>query len=132
MHRRIPALALIAALVLTACGGTAVEPRLETVDAATFAGAIDGGNGLVIVDLRTPVEFAAGHIPGAINLDYYETSFRTRLDALDKDAPYAVYCRSGNRSTDTLQIMTDLGFTDVRELGGGIITWVEAGLPLGY
>jgi rhodanese-related sulfurtransferase len=134
MHRRILALALVAALVPIAasCGGdTTVEPRLETVDAAAFADAVDSA-GTVVLDVRTPEEYAAGHVPGADNIDYYATSFRSRLDALDKDAAYAIYCRSGNRSADTLQIMTELGFTDVRELGGGIISWVEAGLPLEY
>ena len=133
MTRRILALAVAAALATTACGGadTAVEPKLETVTASAFAGIVESAPaGLVILDVRTPDEFTAGHIPGAVNIDYYETSFRSDLDALDKNVPYALYCRSGNRSGDTLATMSDLGFTDVSELGGGIITWLEAGYPI--
>ncbi|MCJ7726019.1 MAG: rhodanese-like domain-containing protein [Acidimicrobiia bacterium] len=133
MTRRILALALAASLATVACGGTdtAIEPKLETVTASAFAGIVDTAQAdLVILDVRTPDEFVAGHIPGAVNVDYYEPSFRNDLDALDKDVPYALYCRSGNRSGDTLATMRDLGFTNVSELGGGIITWLEAGYPI--
>jgi len=127
MTRRFLALALAAALTTVACGGTdtAVEPKLETVTASAFAEIIDEApDGLVILDVRTPDEFAAGHLPGAVNIDFYELSFPDDLDALDKDVPYAIYCRSGNRSGG---LMEDLGFGTVSELGGGIITWLEAG-----
>ena len=130
MTRRIFVLALAAALTTVACGGTdtAVEPKLETVTASAFAEIIDSApDGLVILDVRTPDEFAAGHIPGAVNIDFYELSFPDDLDALDRDVPYAIYCRSGNRSGETIGLMEDLGFGTVSELGGGIITWLEAG-----
>ena len=130
MTRRIFALTLAAALTTVACGGTdtAVKPTLETVTASAFAEIInDAPTGLVILDVRTPDEFAAGHIPGAVNIDFYELSFPDDLDALDKDVPYAIYCRSGNRSGETIGLMEGLGFVEVSELGGGIITWLEAG-----
>jgi len=133
MTRRIFALALAAALTTVACGGadTAIEPKLETVTASAFAEIIcDALDGLVILDVRTPDEFVAGHIPGAVNIDFYELSFPDDLDALDKDVPYAIYCRSGNRSGETIGLMEDLGFGTVSELGGGIITWLEAGYLL--
>lgn len=133
MTRRIALLAVAAAMIAAACGGTdtAVEPRLETVPVSQFAGFIDSGqDGLVVLDVRTPDEFGAGHIPGAVNIDFYEASFAADLDALDKDAPYALYCRSGNRSGQTLQMMRDLGFTNVSDLDGGIITWLEAGYQI--
>ena len=130
MTRRFCALALAAALTTVACGGTdtAIEPKLETVTASAFAAITNGApDGLVILDVRTPEEFDAGHIPGAVNIDFYEVSFPNDLHALDKDIPYAIYCRSGNRSGETIGMMEDLGFVDVSELGGGIITWRDAG-----
>ena len=133
MTRRILALTIAASLAVTACGGTdtITEPLVETVDAARFAEIIDeAANDLVILDLRTPDEFNAGHIAGAVNIDYYETSFISNLDALDKGVTYAIYCRSGNRSDDTRGIMQGLGFTNISELGNGVVTWYEAGLPL--
>ena len=128
MTRRILTLALAAALTAAACGGTdtAVEPRLETVGFDQFSGLIDDApEGLVVLDVRTPGEFAEAHIPGAVMIDFYSSTFRSDLGTLDKDAPIALYCRSGNRSGQTLDIMRELGFTDVRNLDGGIITWVE-------
>ena len=133
MSRRILVLALALASLAAACGGsdTATAARLESVDAAGFAERIaEAPADLVILDVRTADEFNAGHIPGAVNVDYYAADFRQQLDALDKDAPYAMYCRSGNRSGDTLGIMEDLGFTDVSELDRGIVSWAEAGYSI--
>ena len=133
MTRRFFALVLVASLGAAACGGTdtAVEPRFETVTASAFADIVNSAAaGLVILDVRTPDEFGAGHIAGAVNLDFEAESFRSQLEGLAKDVPYAVYCRSGNRSAQAVAIMQELGFSDVRELGGGIITWLEAGYPI--
>lgn len=133
MTRRLATIAITAALLATACGGTdtAVDTRLESVNATAFAAAVDEGpDGLVVLDVRTPGEFSEGHISGAVNIDFYEPSFGTDLDRLDKDVPYALYCRTGNRSGQALDMMRDLGFTDVRELSGGIVAWLEAGQPI--
>lgn len=85
---------------------------------------------LVILDVRTPEEFAEGHLDGAIMLDFYEADFATRLAELDPEVPYLLYCRSGNRSGQTTAIMNDLGFTDVADVDGGIVAWSGAGLEL--
>jgi rhodanese-related sulfurtransferase len=135
MPRRLITSIVLIAFAAAGCGssGTTTEPRLQTVDAERFAQVIEaGGADLVIVDLRTPEEFAEVHIPGAINIDYYDAAFESELDALAKETSYAVYCRSGNRSADTMAMMRALAFTDVTELAGGIITWYEAGFPLDF
>ena len=90
----------------------------------------DAPAGLVVLDIRTPEEFADGHIAGARNLDFYEPDFAASLDTLDKDLPYFVYCRSGNRSSSAIETMKDLGFAEVYELDGGIVSWAESGLPI--
>lgn len=71
----------------------------------------------VIIDVRTPEEFAAGHLPGARNLDLNGGDFAAALDGLDKSTPYLLYCRSGNRSGMALEMMQQAGFTDVKNLG---------------
>lgn len=76
----------------------------------------------VILDIRTPEEYSQMHIKGAINIDYYTADFKIRLDALDKDIPYFLYCRTGNRSGKALQIMKDAGFKKIYHLQSGIIT----------
>ena len=129
ISRRLVALALTATLGLAACGGdTAV---FELTDAAESQELLtDPPAGLVVLDIRTPEEYGEGHLAGSSNLDFYEPDFATSLDALDKDLPYFVYCRSGNRSSTAIETMKDLGFTEVYELDGGIVKWAEAGLPI--
>ena len=85
---------------------------------------------LVILDVRTAEEFQEGHLEGAVMLDFYRDDFADELAKLDPDVPYVLYCRSGNRSGQTLAIMDSLGFTEVTEVDGGVINWQTAGLPL--
>jgi len=128
--RTLVAAAMALALLASACGGTATDAFELT--SATDAQELlaEPPAGLVVLDVRTPLEFAEGHIADAANVDFYEPSFGAELDALNKDTPYFVYCRSGNRSAQTVQTMRDLGFTQVYELEGGILTWLDAGLPI--
>lgn len=72
-----------------------------------------------IIDVRTPDEFSAGHIEGAINIDFYAPDFREQIGVLEKNGKYAIYCRSGNRSGQALSIMKALGFTNVSDLKVG-------------
>lgn len=80
-----------------------------------------------VLDVRTPAEFATGHLPGAVNLDVGSPSFTTEVGKLVRGTHYAVYCRSGNRSAQALQIMQDAGITSTYHLGGGITAWQQAG-----
>jgi len=83
----------------------------------------------VIIDVRTPEEFAEEHIEDAINLDYYSETFQDELDTLDRDKTYLIYCRSGVRSRNALDIMAELDFGEAYNMTGGIIQWVEEELP---
>ena len=83
----------------------------------------------VTIDVRTPEEFAEGHVEKAINIDYYSETFRDELNNLDKNKTYLVYCRSGNRSGNALNIMAELNFRKVYNMSGGIIAWNAEGLP---
>jgi rhodanese-related sulfurtransferase len=85
---------------------------------------------LVVLDVRTPEEFAEGHLEGAELLDFYRADFADQLAALDRGVPYLLYCRSGNRSGQALEMMRQLGFEDVTEVEGGVISWSQEGLPL--
>jgi rhodanese-related sulfurtransferase len=85
---------------------------------------------LVVLDVRTPEEFAEGHLDGAVLVDFYATDFVDQLAALDTDVPYLVYCRSGNRSGETLGVMEQLGFSSAVDVDGGIVAWSGAGLPV--
>ena len=83
----------------------------------------------IIIDVRTPEEFAEGHVEDAIIIDFYSESFADELNALDKNKTYLIYCRSGGRSGKALKIMEELGFTKVYNMSGGIVDWKAEGLP---
>jgi rhodanese-related sulfurtransferase len=85
----------------------------------------------VIIDTRTPEEFADGHIENAINIDYQSEDFQDELDKLDKDKTYLVSysCACGGIDRKTLDIMTELNFTEVYNISGGLNQWKQEGLP---
>lgn len=86
--------------------------------------------GVTVIDVRTPEEFAAGHLSGATMIDFYAPDFADQIGALDRAQPYLVYCRSGNRSGQATALMAQLGFEHVADLDGGVVAWEDAGLPL--
>ncbi len=131
MNRPVRLLAsalLTVTLVTGACGGSSTAP-LDTVGPVAAAEVI-AEPGTVLLDIRTPQEVAEGRIAGAANIDFYEADFRDRIAALDRNASYVVYCRSGNRSGQAMGLFEELGFTDVTEIDGGIVAWLQAGLPI--
>lgn len=71
----------------------------------------------IIVDVRTPEEFADNHLKEAINIDFRDQGFETKIKALSKEQPYVLYCRSGNRSSQAQKVMKSLGFKSVENLG---------------
>lgn len=83
---------------------------------------MDSEEGYIILDVRTDVEFAEGHIPGAILIPDYEIKKRAEEILTDKDQLILVYCRSGRRSKNAASDLADLGYTNVKEFGG-IIDW---------
>jgi len=89
-----------------------------------------GNKNFVIIDIRTPEEFASGHIQGAINMNYHSDTFIDDLNKLDKTRTYLVYCRTGRRSSDGVSIMIRLGFKDIYRIQGDIVRWKAEGLPV--
>ncbi len=84
----------------------------------------------VVLDVRTPGEFAGGRLPGAVNLDIQASDFETRLATLDRGKSYLVYCRTGNRSARAIQVMQRLGFRSVYHMSEGIVGWERKGFPV--
>jgi len=132
-------LAALGGLAGCSSGGSAAKEPLASVapaaaaptngaaiDPATFAAAIKRP-GTVVIDVRTPAEFASGHLAGALNIDVNAADFVTKVSALATNVPYAVYCHTGNRSATAVAAMGRLGFTEVYGLAGGIAAWTAAG-----
>jgi phage shock protein E len=97
------------------------EPRAagvssEVVEVAEVERLLD--DGARVVDVRTPEEFADGHLEGAVNIDVQADDFADRVGELAREESYVVYCASGNRATGAVETMAGLGFTDVVNGGG--------------
>ena len=83
----------------------------------------------IVVDVRTPDEFATVRIPGSVNYDIKSDDFEEQVKDLDRSAALYLYCRSGRRSNTAAIKLTELGFEKVYDLEGGILGWTEDGLP---
>ncbi|OPY55122.1 MAG: molybdopterin biosynthesis protein MoeB [Methanosaeta sp. PtaU1.Bin112] len=88
------------------------------------------GKRLVILDVRTAQEYRAGHLMGSINLDFRSPSFSDELKALDRNNAYLVYCRTGVRSSRAAALMKSLGFPEIYDLSGGMVSWLREGFGL--
>ena len=84
----------------------------------------------IIIDVRTPEEFAEGHIEGAINIDFQSENFRGQIGELNRNNKYLIYCRSGNRSRGALEVMVEMDFKEVYHLSAGIIKWIDEEYPI--
>lgn len=122
--------ALFMGLTLTSCQSQPTQPAIGTVDAMTFQKRLKETQDKVILDVRTPEEFASGYIENAVLMNYYDPGFNAALGKLDKNKNYFVYCAAAGRSHDVLEEMKKTGFKHVIELGGGIQDWKSKGLPL--
>lgn len=81
----------------------------------------------VVIDVRTPAEFAGGHVAGAENIDFAAPDFRRQIDRLERNRTYYLYCRSANRSRTAMKILKEMGFPDVHNVGG-LIALARAGV----
>lgn len=130
------------ALALSACSAQgsaqgadtqmAADPTLSSTDIVNVSAAdadevIAGDASLVVLDVRTPAEFAQGHIKGAINVDFRSDDFANNLAKLDKSRRYLLHCRSGARSSGALEIMQAQGFANVVHMNDGFEAWKAAG-----
>lgn len=84
----------------------------------------------IIVDVRTPAEYAEGHLEGAELFDLNGGDLAAAIPTMDPNAEYVVYCKSGNRSSQAVKLMLDAGFTNVTDLGSMSQAESATGLPV--
>jgi rhodanese-related sulfurtransferase len=101
--------------------------ELDPAAARQLIEAQRGQDNFVILDVRTPREYQAERIAGSINIDFRSPTFRDEIARLDRGATYLLYCRTGNRSRQSLSAFRELGFRDVRHLTRGITVWKAEG-----
>jgi rhodanese-related sulfurtransferase len=115
---------------LAAPAGVTLSPEMDVNQARALLDARPDRNALVLLDVRTPGEFAAGHLPGAVPLDISGADVQARLAQLDRTPTYLVYCRTQNRSGRAAETMRRLGFGQVTVMVGGFAEWAKRGFPV--
>ncbi len=118
-------LIVIALVALTLAGGLARAG--DTIAPAELANRIDTHNAPLILDVRTPGEYAAGHIPGAVNIPHTELSGRISELESNRNEEIVVHCQSGPRAGIAQSILSRAGFTKIRELQGHMQQWKAGG-----
>lgn len=101
--------------------------RIREISPADFHG---GETAALLIDVREPAEFAAGHLQGAVNIPRGVLEFQIDAHpAARRDAKIVLYCRTGGRAALAADSLQQLGFTDVHSISGGFEGWVAAKLP---
>ena len=116
----------VSLFALTSCSSES-NAAITNVDATTFISTISDPN-IKVIDVRSLGEFSTGHLKGALNIDVESGGFDAGIADLDKSATYALYCRSGRRSTLAAERMADAGFTNIINFNrGGFAELASAG-----
>lgn len=135
MSRRRAARAVLVLLGITALSAAcsdaqpAQRTRSGQASAAELAERMREGTAPLVLDVRTREEFAAGHIPGAINIPHKELANRTDELGIATGDEVIVLCRSGRRAEFAEGLLIEAGYENVRELTGHMEAWERAGYP---
>ncbi|MGH8130307.1 MAG: rhodanese-like domain-containing protein [Steroidobacteraceae bacterium] len=125
--RRLPLLLLLASTIV--CAAEAGEP--PSIEPKTVGERLAWGDqSLVVLDVRTPAEYAEGHVPGALNIPHTELAARIAELSAARSRDIVVYCRSGNRTAQALKLLGDAGFTRLFHLKGDYLRWSEKERPV--
>lgn len=121
--------ALLVGLLLLAAACAGAHPQVGHISPAELEKRIEAGNAPVVLDVRTPAEYEAGHIPGAINIPHTELASRLGELGPDHDEEIVVHCQSGRRASMAEGVLHDAGFERILDLDGHWKAWKEGGYP---
>jgi rhodanese-related sulfurtransferase len=105
--------------LLTSCNGQ-TSKNIKTIDPKEFIVKINSTKNAQIVDVRSPEEYNKQHLENAKNINWNGGDFESQILLLDKKMPVFVYCQAGGRSSKAVSKMSELGFTEVYEMQGGM------------
>lgn len=88
------------------------------------------GNKTIIIDVRTPAEFAGGHLKNARNMDFFGPRFEKEITALPADAEIIVYCKTGKRAAGARDVLAKEGYKNVKVMKGGFAAWKKSDRPV--
>jgi rhodanese-related sulfurtransferase len=121
----LPVAGLVFAAALALAGDADVQPISQD---ALVAMPTKGAEAPIVLDVRTPEEYASGYVPGAVNIPYDQLA--SRLAQVPKDRPVVLYCRSGRRAGLAAEVLKDSGYPRLRLLEGDMPAWIERGRPV--
>jgi phage shock protein E len=137
MKNRLPLLLVAALGLTTGFSGRAQSPAPPAKPATIVKGVgveefanLRTNKTSVVLDVRTAGEYKAGHIPGALNIDFNSADFEKKVGELDKSKTYLVHCAAGVRSAKACSKLESLGFKQLVDLRPGFRAWQEAGKPV--
>lgn len=119
---------IVLSLFLSSCNGqtstsTEKEQKIKTIEGITFEEKIRSIKNLQLIDVRSPEEYAVEHLENAKNINWNGDDFVSNAEKLDKSKPIFVYCKVGGRSIQAANKLSELGFTEIYNLDGGIMKW---------
>ena len=131
-------------LVISSCASTATETQNKTetqsevsspeaniakdISIEEYKGMISDNS--IILDVRTPEEFAQGHLEGAVNINFFDENFIDQVSALNKSKALLIHCAAGGRSAKAMNSLKGKGFTKLYNMLGGYNAWISAGYPV--
>ncbi len=118
-------LIIVLSLFLAVASGCTSKSFIKNVNVDEVQKLIDEKT--TIIDVRTAGEYQEGYLPGAVNIDWNQNNFMTKIKNYDANQPIVLYCRSGNRSGAAANKLHQIGFTKIYSLTGGLNAWQEAG-----
>ncbi len=120
-------LLLCGAIFFTACKEKTIAQEVHVLTPQEFKDSIDNNPKIQLLDVRTPEEFAEGHLVDAENINVMESEFLTKVEKLDPEKPVYLYCRSGRRSAKASALLKEAGFKEIYDLQGGFLEWESNG-----
>lgn len=123
-------MALVGGILFTSCQTNQVEKVTSTEEIQQIISSLNNVNQVdlsnpnnVLIDVRTPEEYAEGHVPGAINLNVKDNNFGKKVSELDSTKNYYIYCRSGVRAKSAEAIMLENNLKKVHTFQDGMLTY---------
>lgn len=108
------------------CGCTLfAQNNVSEISGSEYKNRYANDTTVIVLDVRTPDEFKAGHLPRAINIDWYGDDFGKQVAVIDTSRTIVVYCRSGKRAGNAIMKMQDMGFQHLTNFKGGIQEWIK-------
>ena len=126
MKSKILTLVFISFLFIS-CQGQPSK-KIQVIDVKAYAEKLKATTNPQLLDVRTPEEFAVEHLENATNVNWNGNDFETKASKYDKTKPIFVYCKVGGRSAQAANKLSEMGFTEIYNLDGGIMKWNAAGL----